>query len=346
MRNRSTPRADVQPRQMAGPWDQKWVRVHQGAGRVPNTDSVDRWVAIACRAVAKMAAGETDADDFSAMSAFIGARLAAGDADALVDLESRLRSSDRDALTWYFWLARTHAGTVHLEGSVHHLILTPVVVSAPMRSCLSLGPTAQQIGSLLEYALDLGIGSVQLFDHAVPVSTLESLSLSQWRAVATGNRDTELGLQPLPLRPAGALVGRWTVPDQDKPRLLRKLSHALQPSTAVENWKKHTETVLAARAGVDRVNVLPTMLLQDAFGILRRFILLTAIEAVRPAGATRLRWSWCDSSSELSWSVCGEHAESVQTGNVRFPDEPWAAIAGQLRYAARRFSLSLDPPLC
>ena len=321
----------------------KGVRLHQGAWRVPKTDAADGWVAIARRGAAKKAANRSDEGDFTAMFEFIGSCLAARDEAALVDLESQLRSLDRDALSWYLWLARTHAGTIYREGMFHHLILIPVIVSAPVPVGLSLGPDALQIGSLLELALDLGPGSVQLCEHAVPLDTLECMSLTKWRAMALSAGEPVLGHQPLPLAPAGAFVGRWSVPEHDERRLMRKLSHALQPSTAVDNWRTHTEAVLKAQTGAQRVKVLPTMLLQDVFRDLRRFILVSSVEAVCRVGATRLEWCWSENSSELCWSVCDERAGTSQAGKMRFPDEPWTAIANQLRYVAHRFCLSLHP---
>ena len=68
---------------------------------MPNTDTADGWVALARRAAASMAAGQSDAEDFCAMYGFIGSRLAAKEDAALLDLESRLRHSHRDALNWY-----------------------------------------------------------------------------------------------------------------------------------------------------------------------------------------------------------------------------------------------------
>lgn len=311
------------------------------------TDAADGWVAIARRGAAKKVANQSDDCEFSTMFEFIGSCLAARDEAALADIESQLRSVDREALSWYLWLARTHAGTIQLEGRFRHLILTPVIVSAPAPVCLSLGPDALQIGGLLEYALDLGPGSVELFEHAVPVDTLECVSLTQWRGTAAGGvNESPLGLQALPLALGGAIVGRWSVPHHDERRLMRKLSHALQPSAAVENWRTHTETVLKARTGVQRIRLLPTMLLQDVFRDMRRFILVSTVEAAQlGGGATRLEWCWSESSSELCWSVCDEDAGSARTGKLRFPDEPWTAIANQLRYVARRFSLSLCPPV-
>jgi hypothetical protein len=51
------------------------------------------------------------------------------------------------------------------------------------------------------------------------------------------------------------------------------------------------------------------MLLHEVFRDMRRFILASAVDAARSAGgATRLKWRWFESSSELCWLVCDDAA--------------------------------------
>jgi len=308
---------------------------------VSSNDPLSELIAAAREGAALSSRQQPDPDQFSRVAEFIGTHLEASDDAPLLELASRLRIEDRRALAWYLNILRTLSGTVPAEGTIEHLIFIPVFVTPPLDQSLELGTRHHEIAGALEAALDLGTGSLQLHTSVLPLSTLEAITPCQWHAVATLPRPPwPRGVKPVGT--TGVIGGRWSVRVNDKPRLSRKLVHALQRTPALVSWKARTEALLEEVVAGHRVQVFPPMLLQDVFSGIRQFRFAADVEeaARRHAPARQLRWSFDSAAGALKWHLVTDQGDTPVRVSP-FPDESVELIENQLERLARRLELKL-----
>lgn len=308
---------------------------------IPNFDLL---VAQARKGAAKAANQTADTPEFHEIADFIGESLESGQTEGLKALEHRLRAEDRNALAWYLHLLRTLSGTVRTEEEVRHLIFIPLFATPTIQGPLQLTSIAHEIAGSLEHALDLGHGTLKLREQGCSLSELESLSALQWRGLTLGEGD--LPYSNGPFGDCGALLGLWSVPLYDQPRLKRKLVHAMQRTPALNQWKMRTEALLEEAAGGAQVRLFPVLQLQDLFQGLRQIRLNLKLEADRRqhADAKVLRWHWEEAIGRLAWRFEGAKLDAPEL-SADFPDEPAVLVEAQLARLSQRLALKLNPAL-
>lgn len=307
-----------------------------------STDALEQVIRAAREGAAKAARNDPDSDEFNEVAQFIGSQLEHLQPHALQKVEERLRREDKCALAWYLNLQRTLCGTVPIDSHLQHLVFLPVEANPALNHPLYAGAAVHEIAGSLEKALDLGPGALELHPEGIPLGTLERTTPIRWRALATSEQ--ALALPSETFGPVGALIGRWRVAQDDRPRLARKLLHAMQRTPALSAWKVRTEALLEEHAAGHRVRVYPLVLLQDFFTMIRQVQLNSALElaARKFTTAERLVWTWAPGGQSLSWRLVDGQGEEL-AGSSPFPDEPAELIERQLERVARRLQLELTP---
>lgn len=309
-----------------------------------STANLDLLVETSRRGAEKSSAQKPDVEEFEKISEFIGLQLAEADRRDLARLDVRLRQEDRKALAWYLNIVRTLSGTVEAGEHIRHLLFIPFQADKALAWPFWIDSSVEEIAGGLETALDLGYGSLELHPETLPFEALEAVGVLDWHRMVTSER-LSVSAQPA-VSKGGVLVGRWTVPQSDRPRLARKLLHALQLTPELKAWRARTEGLLSEKADGARITVYPAVLLQDVFALVRQIRFSTELEqaARRCANAESLTWAWIEKAGELKWRLANAAGETVE-GQSHFPDEPTALVEDQIRRAGQRLRLRLLPPL-
>ena len=274
----------------------------------------------------------------------IGNALEGGDDALLGELEKRTRIEAPEALPWLLSILRTLTGTFVEQNSIGHLVLIPVLHD-PLCKNISLEAAIHEVEGSLEYALDLGHGSLSLQRTLLPFTFLQHAKYSALRALLEGSRDCKESLKDLPLAEGcSAIVGRWTVERSDRLRLSRKLLHALQRTPELIAWQRRTEALLAQQCDSSFFSVYPVLQLQDYFSGVRQIVFVHSLERAyrQLPEAHLLSWEWRDRSIVCELKDVNNRKVAVEG---RFPDEPKEFAQMRLAAFCTRRSLFMEPPL-
>lgn len=309
-------------------------------------DEVTEAISFSRRGAQLAARNLPDHAELTNVAELIGSALEAGDDHTLQELDRRTRSEAPEALPWLLSILRTLTGTQVEQNTIEHLVLIPVL-HEPVTDGINLGTTIHEIEGSLEYALDLGYGSLKLRPSLIPFSFFQYAPPSALRALLEEPPGLNGSLDGLALAEGcSAITGRWKVNRSDRARLSRKLLHAMQRTPELIAWQRRTEALLSEYHRDGSFSVYPLLQLQDYFSGVRQVVFVHALErAYREIPQAHLiKWHWQGHRISCELSDVSERKRVVD-GN--FPDEPKEFAQMRLSAFSTRRGLFLEPlPSC
>lgn len=308
------------------------------------TDELAQAIENSRRGAHLAASNKSDHAELATVARLIACALEAEDSVVLAELERRVRLEVPEALPWFLSILRTFSGSAVESATIQHLALIPIM--SRTQGCLvNLEHSAHEIAGALEYALDLGPGSLRLLPQVASITSIEAASPVTWRRITEGVPGAEASLLDPVLKDGwGAIIGLWTVGRTDRARLARKFVHATQRTPELISWQRRTEALLEESSSGGQFSIYPVMQLQDFFAGFRQIQLVHALESAfhEVPQAHALKWEWIDTCVRCTLSDTTGHTRFIE---ARFPDEP--REFAQMRIAAfcTRRGVFADPQL-
>ena len=305
-------------------------------------DELTQVIEYSRRGAQRAARNLPDHAELTNVAELIGHSLDSADDQLLIELQRKTREEAPEALPWMLSILRTLTGTLVEQNAIRHLTLIPVL-HGPVHQGISI-PAIHEIEGSLEYALDLGYGSLKLMPSLVPFSYLQRAKPSMLRALIEQPPDLGKRLEGLTLdEGCSAMIGLWRVERSDRARLARKLVHAMQRTPELVAWQRRTEALLQGCAD-GAFSVYPILQLQDFFSGVRQILFVHLLEKAYKEipDAHLVKWHWEGERINCTLRDVSNRERLVQ-GN--FPDEPKEFAQMRLAAFCARRSLFIEPQM-